>query len=196
MFLFTLIFALASCAPSSSGPAEAVKKNLDALKNFDLPALEQLSGGKGNPFEKMPTAVVEMFKNVFSKLEYTLGTATVNGDEATVQASITSIELQSVLKAAMPQVMKLEGEQDANKKAALKAKIISELVNDPSVSRKTSDVTVRLQKKGDGWQIAQNRQHRVQPSHPGQRELTPLEREQGESYVRKNLQIHPVLSGK
>ncbi|QAA30542.1 DUF4878 domain-containing protein [Clostridium manihotivorum] len=155
--IFTLI--LSGCGVKPDVNAKAF---LDALKAQDMSKASSFmkkDGSKGE-FKYDSPEQEKMIKAVFSKIDYKLDESTVKGDNATIKAKITSIDLMRVsnkmISELMPTLMAqaLSGDKpDEKKQNEMMLQYMVNSINDPNAPKTQTDVTLELVKDGNQWLV-------------------------------------------
>lgn len=163
LVLFTL--TLVACGPK---PDETVKNFFEAAKKSDFNAMATYMKKEGNKGDfKFDDANQEkIVKAVFSKISYESVSSTVNGNNATVKAKVTSLDLPRIYGKTVGDLMPTllasafsATENDAKNDAAVENQIMQAFLNamnDPNAAKTTTEVDIKLVKGDKGWVIEPN----------------------------------------
>lgn len=164
ILMLACIFVLAFTGCGAK-PETTAKDFLDAVKQQDFAKASTLvknDGTKGE-FKYDSTEQEKLMKAVFSKVDYTLGETTKNGDAATVKAKITSVDLTRVTAKMMSELLPTLMAQsfssekpDEKKQNDMILQYMLNSINDPNAPKTETEVTIKLVKDKKGWLIEPN----------------------------------------
>lgn len=141
--LSVLVCLLAACGTVS--PKAALDKQFSALKEGNYTELGIFASGDSFTEEDQT-----MMKAMFKKLSYKLGDETVDGDKATVNASISMVDISEIftnyLMEAFSHMSDTE-EWDADETA------FYDMIAAEDAPAKDFDVQVHMTKTEDGWAV-------------------------------------------
>lgn len=161
--ILILIFAM-SLIGCGAKPEQTAKDFFNALKEQDIQKASKfvLDSSK----EKLEFDSEEQkntVKAIISKVDYTLGDINKSGDSATVNASITSVDLpkitgnliSDIFSETMSQVFAGE-KNDEKKQEDIILKNMLNSINDPKCPKIKKDIKIKLVKKNKQWFIEPN----------------------------------------
>ena len=139
------LLALCLTACGAQGPDKALGEKLAMLKEGNFEQAELL---EGSAFANEDTA---MLTALYSKMDYTVGKAVENGDTATVEATVTMVDMSAALAAYMQEALAhmLEEDWDAD------GSRFTEIVSAEDAATKEFSVTVQMVKTEETWEIAE-----------------------------------------
>lgn len=145
-----LVFALAlcSCGNKTISAADFVTKTVEAIKNYDTEELSKI----GALNDVINDEGAKAAKAMFSKLKCTIVESKEEGDTATVKTKMENFDFSKVFSAYMQAAMSGEfSADDTDKAQEALAKMIKE-----SNDTITKDVTFKLKRSGDSWEITED----------------------------------------
>jgi predicted small lipoprotein YifL len=157
LMVFLLVFGLVSCGGES--PEQAVKNTFDAIKQNDSETASKyinyddfLKAGKTNKEDDAETD--EMIKLILGHFDYKIISSSQQGDEATVQAEITNIDMKTIMGDFVSEalVLAFSGLDEETMEAQMKDKF-SDLINREDNQTLTKTVEIKLAKSGSSWKI-------------------------------------------
>lgn len=165
-----LFLSLAGCGASSK-PEDVVSTYCNAMKNFDTETASQCMVSGDSDFDDALTSdeegdganlgderLIEYLKTNAAKMTFKVGTATVEGDTATVPVSFTYVDASAVISAALGEYitqalgLALSGADEATMEE-LFTTIFLEKAEATELGEVTSDITFRCEKVDDTWKI-------------------------------------------
>jgi hypothetical protein len=165
LLLTTLIFSLIGCSKMPK-PDVSVSGFFDALKKQDVTtAAKFIKSDTKSGLNYDNVEQEKVVKEVFSKLDYQIESSDVKGDNATVKAKITSVDLVKItgkmISDLLPTFMAqaLSGNQTSDEESQkLVDQYFSNSINDPKAEMTATEITINLVKSDDkkSWIIVPN----------------------------------------
>lgn len=165
VFLLSILLAFFLCSCSvGEQPGQAVEKTVSALKAADGQTAQKyvdyqnLLAFSMNPGGKF-SQDGENVKLLFSKLSCKINSTKVEGDNAVVNADITTIDMQKIFLNYMSQSLSLinstgqEQNQDSSALQTQLAQIFTELLKKQDTKTVTTNVDIHLVKSQGNWTI-------------------------------------------
>lgn len=156
MVIALLAISVCACgenADSSKTPAQVTEAYINAVKAADTTAMAALSTGNnaGTDATDMDEYGEDVGKAMFSKMEYTVGEATENGDAATVKVNIKNIDMQTVFTAYMTAAMQaaMSGSEVGEEQ---QSQMLLDEINKAEATY-TKDAEVQLTKVDGEWKV-------------------------------------------
>ncbi|EJO5347241.1 DUF4878 domain-containing protein [Clostridium botulinum] len=165
IFIAILGISLTGCSPK---PDETVKGFLQAIKQQDVKKavtfinvksgykelkIDELDGLQGKEGEKV-------LKAFLSKFDYSLGDVEKNGNTATAEVVITTIDLgkisTKIIDEVLPDIMSKAFSQkkiDTKKQQDAVIQNMLKSINDPNAPKIKTNVSIKLVKDDNGWII-------------------------------------------
>lgn len=150
---------LAGCSSSQSEltPEETVKAYFNALQKLDIEKLQDLS--TTNHFDESlledddTIDPKQFFKKVSCKIK---GDAKIDGDTATVETEVTTIDVKALLANVMQYALSLALlDEEADAEEAINSKMAEEFSKE-DVPTTSSTVNIQLKKSDEGWKVETN----------------------------------------
>lgn len=146
--------------PDPSTPAGATATLLEALKTLDVQTVNQYtySDQYNQMFgeEELQGALRELCEQLFGAMTYEVGQETIQGDSATVQVTVTNVDLSGVMPKLMTNVAAAaltggDGELDY-------LQLLTDLLEEEIAAgkTKTTEAELNLQKRDGVWKVEQN----------------------------------------
>ena len=157
LMVLLLVFGLVACGGES--PEQAVKNTFDAIKQNDSETASKyidyddlLKAGETNEEDDAETD--EMVKLILGHFDYKIISSSQEGDEATVQAEITNIDMKTIMGDFVSEalVLAFSGLDEETMEAQMKDKF-SDLINREDNQTLTKTVEIKLAKSGSSWKI-------------------------------------------
>ena len=161
------MFALAGCGPNDEQAIrDGITQQLDILKNPTKETIEPLLGeADETTMKQLETYGVDLYEligHAFRGFDYTIGDIKVDGNNATADLTITTIDISKTSQAALESISKdpaaLEKVQkfyeDGDQKAAMQ--YVVGLVYDAldaTTDTVTTDTTLKLTKTNGTWDV-------------------------------------------
>lgn len=156
---------LAGCSIGQS-PKEVANNFLTAVQKADFDQASTWVESKDTTSElqkaKDPDGE-KLAKVMLGKMTFELGKEEQNGDKATVEAKITSLDMGRIVAGAMKDIMAMafatafSNDPEKDKKTQEIAKqYFMNAINDPNAPKTTTDVKINLVKTQDGWKVARD----------------------------------------
>ncbi len=161
--IFILAIALTGCLGVS--PDSVTIDFLTAVKDGDFDSVSKyikLDGGDEFRDELVSGQDLDDEKRVeliFSKLSWEILSSDSSGDDASVEAKITSIDMVSVVTDVMGKIMPLafasafDEDADDSNIEELTEQYFENALSDPDAPTVTSDITIKLVKEDGDWLI-------------------------------------------
>lgn len=163
-----LLLSLTGCGASSK-PEDVVSTYCNAMKAFDTEAASKCLVSGEPDFDDVLTSeedganladerIIKYFETNAAKMTYEVGTATVEGDTATVPVSFTYVDASSVMSAALGEyitqafALAFSGADEATMEE-LFATIFLEKAEAAELGELTTDVVFQCEKVDDTWKI-------------------------------------------
>ena len=158
-----LVLALVLAVVAGCGgkkPEDTVSTALEAFKKLDFESATKCFVGEENP-DELKEALAEfegLDEALFGKLTYKINEAKVDGDTATVNTSITNVDMVEVFSTYMTDVISLAfseeflslSEEEQTKKVT---QILIDKIKASDAKTKTIDVDISLKKEDGEWKI-------------------------------------------
>lgn len=150
--LFTIIL-LASCGTAT--PEATVDSYMKACISLDAEKMNEfLPTGNTSEIPKDD----DTYTNLFKRLKYKIGSSTIDGDTATVQITITALDMKTIMGEMIAdlfgQAMSHIGDDSFDSDAYSK-NLLSEKMSAEDAPTVTNDAVVNLEKNADGkWVIS------------------------------------------
>lgn len=150
--LFTIVL-LTSCGTAT--PEATVDGYMKACINLDAEKMNEfLPTGNTSEIPKDD----DTYTNLFKRLKYKIGSSTIDGDTATVQITITALDMKTIMGEMIAdlfgQAMSHIGDDSFDSDAYSK-NLLSEKMSAEDAPTVTNDAVVNLEKNADGkWVIS------------------------------------------
>lgn len=163
-----LVLSLSACGKTST-PENTVTTFFEAMKQLDFKGMNACAtddaqmewnpGGSGTFSEETEQQLFDVFQKLASKIEYSVGEATVNDTTATVPAKVTFVDAAPLVRDVMTDVManmvmSLLGEESDTDVYTQMIEGLSEKVDDATLSPQTVDLQLALTETDDGWKLS------------------------------------------
>ncbi|MBC2579677.1 DUF4352 domain-containing protein [Clostridium sp. DJ247] len=156
LMLVLLTLTLVACGPK---PDETVKNFFDAVKKADFNTMSTYVKKDANKdkFTFEDANQEKIIKSTFSKVSYEIVSSKIDGNNATVKAKVTSLDLPRIYGKVVSETLPtLMAAAFANKADDAKSQLMQSFMNalnDPNASKTTTDIDIKLVKGDKGWLI-------------------------------------------
>lgn len=158
LLIFTWTFV--GCGPK---PDATVTNFFTSIKQGDLQKAATFMKSDANSKNELKfddASQEKVIKSLFAKVDYQMGKAVVNGNTATVDVKVTSVDItkvyakmiQDLLGKYMSQAMSGEKVDEQKQNAEIMDYLVN-AINDANAEKLNSDVQVKLVKDKSGWLI-------------------------------------------
>lgn len=154
-----LIFTIYVCCTRCKEAEAAVKNGLEALKHCDFEKINEHFGTEDNIMDLYADggyAQVQIMREYFGHLKYSVISSSKSGDTATVKIKISSIDMVPVMQEMVSELFGLSivsGELSEEEMQAIGLGIMIKLLSREEQELQTTKIKVKLSKKGDRWII-------------------------------------------
>lgn len=162
-----LLLSLSACGKTST-PEETAETFFAAMQKMDFDGMNacatadaqmEWNPGGGGFSGETEQQLLDVFKKLAAKMEYTIGEATVSDTTATVPATVTFVDAAPLVRDMMTDVMAnmvmtLLGEENEDDVYTQMIRSIAEKVDTATLSTQTVDLQLALSKTDDGWKIS------------------------------------------
>ena len=164
------MFALAGCGPNDEQVIrDGIAQSLDAFKNPTKenigPFVGELDETTMKQLDAAGVDIYEFIEHAFRGFDYTIGDIKVDGDSATADVTVTTINVGKITASALEAIQKDEKAmeevqklyQDSGQKAAMQH-LIAYIYDamDASTETTTHDATLKLTKTDNLWDVDQS----------------------------------------
>ncbi len=157
LMVFLLVFGLVACGGET--PEQAVKNTFDAIKQNDSETASKYINyddllKAGETYEEDDAETEEMVQLILGHFDYKIISSSEEGDQATVQAEITNIDMKTIMGDFVSEalVLAFSGLDEETMEAQMKDKF-SDLINREDSQTLTKTVEIKLAKSGSSWKI-------------------------------------------
>lgn len=158
--LLVFVSTFIGCGPK---PDVTVTNFFNAIKQGDLQKAAALVKSDEQSKDELKfddPSQEKVVKSIFSKVDYTIGKSVVNGNNATIDVKVTSVDLTKVYAKMIPdllgkymtQAMSGEKVDEAKQNQEIMDYLVN-AINDASAEKFSSDLQVKLVKDKKGWVI-------------------------------------------
>lgn len=162
-----LVFALAACS-STVSPKEVVEKGIASIKNLDIIQIQKYFNTDdisdendllGDDFE---VENMEVFTLMTKNISYEIIDETIDGDEATVKAKITNLNMTIIMGEYITQALALafsqigETEVDEAELEKQMEDLLIGLLSKEDNEMMSTEVDIKLSKIDEEWKIELN----------------------------------------
>ncbi|MFD2170981.1 hypothetical protein [Tumebacillus lipolyticus] len=138
-------------------PKQVVDAYFEAVKKADFETMKKMSESASEDQIKFESPQEEKYaKFIFSKMSVEVGEEKIDGDKATVQTKVTSIDFGQLVGKMFSEALKqalANGGQEQSKEEM--DQMLEAMMKDENAPTATSDATVHLVKKDGKWVFAE-----------------------------------------
>lgn len=142
--------------PDSATPDGAVAELFESAKAWDTEAINEYLPAGVDVGNYVPAELQGSLQQVLDQVDYEIGRATIDGDTATVEVTVTAVDAESAMSdaiaAAAAHVVKsqLTGKEVSYIDAA---RVALEAIDIPSLPSKTTTAQAYMVRDGDEWKL-------------------------------------------
>ena len=146
----------------SNDPTLVANDFLAALKDYNLERVDELTGGSSafslNALTQEKSSA-EIAKKIMSKMSYELGEATIDGDNAVVEATISVVDMQSLIQESIKDIIdSVFANLDSpditeTDDSAFAYNIVQKSLDNNDITMTTNTIDINLHKQGNKWVV-------------------------------------------
>lgn len=155
-----LALPLAGCGVGAPAPVSVANSFFKAVRAADWDTVEKLSNGNNiGAFSRPPGEKERIVKALVSKMNFKVGPAVINGNQAEVKFDLTMPDVEQLMTRFVQEALPLavtavasENTTEEQARQMVEDKFI-EILNDPKMPKTTYPGVARLEKGAGGWKV-------------------------------------------